>query len=108
MRGRHGSLWGDFDASASWATWQRALGGLLSPAVTAYYPTVSWEVTDAYGPRWVTYRVTGRSDFWWLQLSPAIGANTSLMLRYEASYTENVAGVDYELHSWTLGVSHRF
>ena len=108
LSGGHGSLWGDFDASASWATWQRALGGLLSPAVTAYYPKVSWEVTNAYGPGWVTYRVSGRSDFWWMQLSPAIGTNTSLLLRYESSYTTNLAKIEYEQYSWTLGVSHRF
>lgn len=106
--GGRGSLWGDFDASASWNSWSRALAGLISPAVGRYYPTVSWEVTDAYGSRWVTYRVTGRSDFWWLQLSPAIGANTSLLLRYDSSHTENLVKIAYQQFSWTLGLSHRF
>ncbi len=108
LSGGHGSLWGDFDASASWNTWGRALGGLISPAVAAYYNTISWEVTNAYGPGWVTYRVTGRSDFWWLELSPALGANTSLPLRYEGSTTVNRAGIKYEQYSWTLSVLHRF
>ena len=108
LSGGHGSLWGDFDASASAGTWWRALNGFISPGVTTYYNTVSWEVTDAYGPGWVSYRVTGRSDFWWLELSPALGPNTSLPLRYESAYAVNRAGVKYEQYSWTLGVLHRF
>jgi hypothetical protein len=108
LSGGHGSLWGDFVASASGATWWRALGGLISPAVTSYYRTISSEVTDAYGSGWVSYRVTGRSDFWWLELSPALGPNTSLPLRYESDYTVNRAGVEYEQYRWTLGVLHRF
>jgi hypothetical protein len=103
-----GSLWGDFVANASSAVWSRALAGLISPAIGAYYNTVSWEVTDAYGPGWVSYRVTGRSDFWWLELAPALGRNTSLPLRYESTFTKNLVGVTYRQDLWTLGVLHRF
>jgi hypothetical protein len=103
-----GSLWGDFVANASWSVWGRALAGQFSPAITNYYPTVSWEVTDAYGSGWVSYRVTGRSDFWWLELAPALGRNTSLPLRYESTFTKNRVGVTYRQDLWTLGVLHRF
>jgi hypothetical protein len=58
-----GSLWGDFVANASARVWNRALTGQLSPAIGAYYPTLSWEVTNSYGPAWVSYRAKGRADF---------------------------------------------
>ncbi|MCX6955215.1 MAG: hypothetical protein NTV51_23930 [Verrucomicrobia bacterium] len=103
-----GSLFGDFTAHAGPAIWARALAGLISPAIGQYYNTISWETTDSYGSGWVTYRVTGRSDFWWLELAPAIGRNTSLPLRYESTYTVNRVGVQYRQDLWTLGVLHRF
>jgi hypothetical protein len=103
-----GSLFGDFTAHASAAIWARALTGQLGPEVAKYYNTVSYETTDSYGPGWVTYRVTGRSDFWWLELSPALGRNTSLPLRYESTYTVNRAGLTYRQDLWTLGLLHRF
>ena len=53
-----------------WARWPRALSGALGTNVSDYYNTVPWAVTDSYGPGWVTYRVTGRVSFWWLELSP--------------------------------------
>jgi len=103
-----GSLFGDFTANASAAIWARAQAGLITAAIAQYYNMVSDEVTDSYGPGWVTYRVTGRSDFWWLELAPAIGRNTSLPLRYESTYTVNRAGVAYRQDLWTLGILHRF
>lgn len=103
-----GSLWGDFVANAAARTWARALTGQITPAVGAYYPTLSWEVTNSYGPGWVGYRAKGRADFWWLELSPALGRNTSLPLRYESSYTENFVGVHYRQDVWTVSILHRF
>ena len=103
-----GSLFGDFTANASALVWWRALNGLISPALGQYYNTVAYETTDSYGPGWVTYRVTGRSDFWWLELAPALGRNTTLPLRYESTYTVNRVGVHYRQDLWTLGLLHRF
>ncbi|MBI5767993.1 MAG: hypothetical protein HZA93_09365 [Verrucomicrobia bacterium] len=103
-----GSLWGDFVAAAGPAVWARALSGQLGPAVGTLYPTLSWETNDNYGPGWVSYRAQGRSDFWWLELSPALGPNTSLPLRYESTYTRNIIGITYRQDLWTLGVLHRF
>lgn len=103
-----GSLWGDFVANAGARTWNRALTGQLSPAIGAYYPTLSWEVTHSYGPAWVSYRAKGRANFWWLELSPALGRNTSLPLRYESSYTTNFVGVQYRQDVWTVSILHRF
>ena len=103
-----GRLWGDFTAQASGRTWARALSGQLTPAIASYYNTVPYETTDSYGPGWVSYRVHGHSDFWWLGLAPALGPNTSLPLRYESSRTVNRAGVVYRQELWTLGLLHRF
>ncbi len=103
-----GSLWGDFVANAAPRTWARALAGQISPAVGVYYPTLSWQETDSYGPGWVSYRAKGRSDFWWLELSPALGRNTALPLRYESSFTKNFIGVQYRQDVWTMSLLHRF
>lgn len=103
-----GSLWGDLTANASARTWARALGGLITPAIGAYYPTLSYQTTDSFGPGYVTYRFKARSDFWWLELAPALGPNTSLPLRYESTFTVNFVGVKYRQDLWTLGLLHRF
>lgn len=103
-----GSLWGDITANASARVWSRALAGLISPAIGAYYPTLSWESTNSYGPGYVTYRLKARSDFWWLELAPALGRNTSLPLRYESTVTLNLVGVKYRQDLWSLGLLHRF
>lgn len=103
-----GSLFGDFVANASAAVWSRAITGQLSPAIGAYYPTLSSETTDSYGPGWVSYRAKGRSDFWWLELAPALGRNTSLPLRYESTFTVNFVGVKYRQDLWTASILHRF
>ncbi|MEY2881668.1 MAG: hypothetical protein RLZZ15_4048, partial [Verrucomicrobiota bacterium] len=96
-----GALWGDFVASAGPAVWARALAGQITPAIGAYYPTLSWAVTDSYGRGWVSYRAKGRSDFWWLELAPSLGRNTSLPLRYAHSVTGNFVGVKYQQDLWS-------
>ncbi len=103
-----GSLWGDINATASARIWSRALAGLISPAIGAYYPTLSYETTDSFGPGYVTYRFKARTDFWWLELAPALGRNTSLPLRYESTFTVNFVGVKYRQDLWTLSLLHRF
>lgn len=104
----NGRLWGDFTANASPGVWARALSGALGRNISDYYNTVSWETTDSFGPGWVTYRVTGRVSFWWLELSPAIGRNTSLPLRYESRFSVNQVGVKYRQDTWSLQLLHRF
>ncbi|MBC7368391.1 MAG: hypothetical protein H7343_16540 [Undibacterium sp.] len=103
-----GSLWGDFTANAAGNIWARALSGGLGAPIQQYYNTVAYETTNSYAPGWVSYRVTGRSDFWWLELSPALGRNTSLPLRYESTFTVNRVGVKYRQDLWTAGILHRF
>ncbi len=104
----NGRLWGDFTANASSTVWARALSGALGAPVRDYYNTVSWAALDTFGPGWVTYRVSGRVSFWWLELAPAIGPNTSLPLRYESLFSVNKIGVKYRQNLVTLQVLHRF
>lgn len=104
----NGRLWGDFTAAASWMVWERAMYGGLGPEISDYYRTISWGVTDAFGPGWVSYRVRGRVSFWWLELSPALGRNSSLPLRYESRMSVNKVGVKYRQDIWSLQFIQRF
>ena len=103
-----GRLWGDVVANASKPVYFAALAGALGPRVQEYYNATAFETTDSYGRGWIAYRVNAVSDFWWLELSPAIGRNTSLPLRYESSYTVNKVGVPYRQDLWTASILHRF
>ena len=104
----YGRLRGNFIANAGPVIWNRALAGLISPAVAQYYNTVPWEVTDSYGRGWVTYNVTGQARFWWLELSPALTDATSLSLRYDSVFTKNIISVKYRQDLWKLSLLHRF
>jgi hypothetical protein len=104
----NGRLWGDFTANASAAVWPKALAGALGTHISEYYQTVSWRPTGIMGPNWVTYRVTGHVDFWWLELTPALGRNTSLPLRYENRFSLNKVGIKYRQELWSIGLLQRF
>lgn len=104
----NGRLWGSFTANASSTIWSRALSGALGPHISSYYNTVPWAALDLYGPGWVTYIVDGRVSFYWLELSPAVGRNTSLPLRFENRVSVNQVGVKYRQDLWTLSLLHRF
>lgn len=104
----NGRLWGSFTANASPGVWPRALAGALGSHISDYYNTVPWAATEAYGAGWVTYRVDGRVSFYWLELSPALGRNTSLPLRFENRVSVNKVGVKYRQDVWSLSFLHRF
>lgn len=103
-----GRLWGDFTASASAAVWDRALAGQLGAPIAAYYNTVPRLRAGLYAPGWVSYRVHGEADLWWLELSPALTDRTSLSLRYDHVFTVNRVNVRYRQDLWTLGLLHAF
>ncbi len=104
----NGRLWGSFTANASANVWSRALAGALGSHISTYYNTVFWTPSESFGPRWVTYLVDGRVSFYWLELSPALGRNTSLPLRFENRVSVNQVGVKYRQDIWTLSLLHRF
>ncbi len=103
-----GRLWGDFVASASGGVWSRAMAGEFGQAISDYYRTVAWGVTGLYGKDWISYRVSGRVGFWWLEVSPALGRNTSLPLRFESRASTNKVGIRYRQELWSLQWLHRF
>lgn len=101
-------LWGELTANASWEAYGRALQGGAGPRVANYYRRIPWEVTHTFGPGWVAYRVDSVADFWWLQASLAVDANTSVPLRYESGAVVNRAAVRYDTDMWSLSIVHRF
>ncbi len=104
----NGRLWGQFTANASGPVWASAVAGGLGRPLADYYATVPRIESEIFGPRWITYRVDGRVNFWWLELSPALGRNTSLPLRYESLFSINKAGIKYRQDTWSLQIVHRF
>jgi hypothetical protein len=99
---------GTFTANASWFVWDRALRGLLGSAIQNYYTASPQAVTDSYGPGWVSYLVSGRVTQWWVQLSPALSARTSLALRFENNLATNIVNVSYRTTVWSATLSHQF
>lgn len=104
----NGRLWGSFVGNASGAIWPRARNGDFGQHVGTYYNTVPWARTHLYGPNWVSYLVDGRVSFFWFELSPALGRNTSVPLRYENRISINQVGVRYRQDVWSLSLLHRF
>lgn len=101
-------LWGELTANAEWDTYGAALHGAFGPRIAHYYSHIPWENSRTFGPGWVAYRVDCVADFWWLQASFAIDANTSVPLRYETVKVINRAAVRYDTDIWSLSVVHRF
>ncbi|MCM2275365.1 MAG: hypothetical protein NDI75_11300 [Candidatus Didemnitutus sp.] len=104
----YGRFNGSFTANASAFVWNRALTGLLGPAIQEYYTITPQAVTDSYGPGWVTYKVHGTARYWWLQLSPALSDTTTITLRYENTLMKNIVNVKYRQLSWSAALVHRF
>lgn len=104
----YGRQWADFTATASEGVWSRAISGGLGETIARYYTTVPTFVTDAYGPGWTTYRVEGEAELWWFEVSPALGEQTSLSLRYDRVFTKNIINVKYRQDLWTLSILHAF
>jgi hypothetical protein len=104
----HARLEGSFTANAAGAAWNRAIGGQVSPEVTSYYNSIPWQVTEIYGPAWVTYNVSGRAKYWWLEISPALTERSSLTLRYEQVAARNLIGIEYDQSIWSLSLAHQF
>jgi hypothetical protein len=101
-------LHGQLAANAPWPLWGQALGGAFGPTVQSYYRSTPWETSHTFGPGWVAYRIDCRADFWWTEISLALGDHTRLPLRWERVQVVNRADVRYEAEFWSLGVLHRF
>ncbi|MBL9215124.1 MAG: hypothetical protein JNG83_06580 [Opitutaceae bacterium] len=101
-------LEGDIVANAAPAIWAQALSGALGPVVAGYYNTVAWEVTDLYGPGWVSYNVAADVDLWSLTLAYAATPRLTVELRAAGAYVINRIDVRYPTDSAGLGVRYRF
>lgn len=99
---------GYFTANAAGPTWARALAGDFGPSVLDYYRSVPRLATHLYGPSWVSYRVSGDANLFWLELSPVLGRNTSLPFRFERIDATNRIGVNYRQDLVSLSLLHRF
>ncbi len=108
LSGSVGRLSGDIVATAGPTVWNRAITGLLGPAIGTYYNSTPWEVTDAYGPGWVSYQVKADVDLWSLALTHSFSANTSIDLRLSSAYAVNIVNVRYLQRHWGAGFNHRF
>jgi hypothetical protein len=100
--------WGQQEASASWNAWSYLSYGGAGPALANYYEQIPYVYSSTFGPGWVAYRVRGQTNLWWLSLSPALGANTALPLRFESVEVYAAAGTRYISHQVSLSIVHRF
>jgi hypothetical protein len=101
-------LWGELTANANQDIWGQALSGGFGRTVANYYNTVPYEHSTAFETDWIAYRIDCRADIWWASVSFALGANTSLPLRYESVKVVNRAQVSYNSEFWSLSIVHRF
>lgn len=108
LNGNAGRLSGTVVANAAPTVWSQALSGGLGPVVATYYNSRPWEVTQLYGPNWVSYNVEADVDLWSLAVSCAMTENTTAELRYGSAFVVNKIGVRYPTDSWGLSLVHRF
>lgn len=108
VSGSAGRLNGDIVANAAWPVWAQAITGGLGPQVFNYYTSRPWQVTQLYGPNWVSYNVEADVDLWSLAVTYAISDHTTAELRHGGAMVVNKIGIRYPTESWGLGVVHRF
>lgn len=108
LSGTASRLSGHVVANAAWPIWAQAIGGGLGPTVFNYYNSIPWEVTELYGPAWVSYNVEADVDLWSATLSYAVTERTSLELRAGGAYVVNKIDIRYPTDSWGLSLVHRF
>jgi hypothetical protein len=103
-----GRLSGRVVANAAGAAWEAAEDGALGPVVASYYQSIPSEVTDSYGPGWVSYNVEAHADLWSLALACELTDHTTLEARVGSVFVVNHVNVRYPTDSWGLSLIHRF
>jgi len=63
--------------------------------------------TSAYGPNWSAYTIDAHADSFWFSISPALGGNTSLPLRFEQTAVVG-RGESYHTRLISLSFVRRF
>ena len=108
LSGTASRLSGRVVANAAWPGWAQAIYGGLGPTVSNYYNSIPWEVTNLYGPGWVSYNVEAQANLWTLALACALSERTALELRAGGAYVINKIDIRYPTDSWGLSLVHRF
>jgi hypothetical protein len=108
LSGSASRLSGRIVANAAWPVWGQAISGAFGSTVTNYYNSIPWEVTNLYGPGWVSYNVAATANLWSLTLAYAVSDHSTLELRTSQAYVINHIDVRYPTESWGLGFIHRF
>ncbi len=108
LSGSAGRLTGGIVGHAEGEDWAAALAGSLGPVVANYYRSIPREVTDSYGPQWVSYRVDAHADVGVLALACAASDRTTVELRTSHVFVVYKVGLRYPTDSWGLNLIHRF
>ena len=108
LSGTTSRLSGHVVANAAGPIWAQAIGGGFGPTVFKYYNSIPWEVTELYGPGWVSYNVEADVDLWSSTVSCAVTERTTLELRAGGAYVVNKINISYPTDSWGLSLVHRF
>lgn len=108
LSGTASRLSGRVVANAAWSVWDQAISGGFGSTVDNYYNSIPWEVTNLYGPGWVSYNVAATANLWSLSLAYAVTAHSTLELRTNNAYVINHIDIRYPTESWGLGFIHRF
>lgn len=102
-------LEGTFTASASRNRFVNgALAGALGPEVANYFARIPVADTNIYSPAWVSYRLEGRVEAWWFEVSPVLTDRTSLSLRYERNHAVSIVNTEYFQDIVSAGIHHAF
>ncbi|MBP7142510.1 MAG: hypothetical protein KBA71_11430 [Opitutaceae bacterium] len=99
---------GDVVANASPLVWAAALADVGNPRATHYYRSVDREVTELYGPGWVSYKNDVRTDLWSAALGYRASTGLTLELRLSGLYVVNRVDASYPSRSWGLSASWHF
>lgn len=99
---------GDLVVNASPGVWAAALADVLNPRETAYYQSLNREVTELYGPGWVSYRNEARTNLWSAALAYRPSNELTVELRLSDLYVVNHVGARYPSRSWGLSASWHF
>lgn len=99
---------GDLVVNASPGVWAAALADVLNPRATAYYRSLNREVTELYGPGWVSYRNEARTNLWSAALAYRPSNELTVELRLSDLHVVNHVGARYPSRSWGLSASWHF
>lgn len=103
-----GYLDGRVVTNAAPAVFAQTLAGASGAQVARYYATVPQEVTELYGPGWISYTPEATARSFAASLSHTLNERTALDVRASTARVTNAVGVRYPTRSLSIGVVHSF